>query len=267
MTSSDGKTTETTKKPGQDLAAVNEVGRMEYEPGAYLADGAEFLQYAKARLGDLKSVSNGGRQHEYREVSLLYPTSGADGPLSTQQIPISGLVLELPPIVGSEKDTLTHGRLLFGGTRVIVGHYVGVPVGVHQVLQKIIECASFSIRPCFTLSWCPTKGAHDNHHWMYARVDKPLQGTVYVDGKPNKVDLEDLLKEVNKNVKCDAFVTVRVLQTENWEWKLQMTLKEVLVTGTTDVQSHSHSFCGGELIGRQKYSSPEIVSAFNKLQK
>lgn len=101
---------------------------------------------------------------------------------------------------------------------------------------------------------------------MFATAEKQLKAAVYVDDKRNFVQINDLLQQVDKNLECDAFVSLYFTKKSSTDstWALEMTVTDVLITNTTLVRSCS--FRGSELVGRYKFSSFEVVSAFNKLQ-
>lgn len=102
--STNQKTTKSPEKQCQDLAFPNELDRMEYEPGAYLAEGAELLNHVACTLQGA-SLPSGSEAYQ---VSMSYPTSGGDGPVRTTKIPISGLALQLHPTVSLHELKATH---------------------------------------------------------------------------------------------------------------------------------------------------------------
>lgn len=253
------KTIETTRKAGQDLVARNELGRLLYQPGAYLADGAEYLDHAACRVGDAqRGIWGTLKDIDMRDISLLYPSSGKHGPVATTQVPFGGLAIKLPTGTGADELPLYEDKVGVFHNR---GHqmylHVGIPTTVYEVLRRIIYEE-------VSVAWCSAPRQHQHHYWMYAEVAQCFTAAVYVDGERKQGEVSRLLKEIQKSLKCDAFVELRLERIACWhkEWRLAMTIKELLVTDTADVDS---SPPGLELAGRQKFSSPEIVSALNKL--
>ena len=127
MSAEEQTTTDTTHNNVQGLVWPDDCGRMHFKPGAYLADGAEYLNHASCWLGPKHPESkrpDGRDAIETKDVGLLY-AGQVGSSVRTSQIPFSGLVLELCRLRASTGSSS-------------LWYHVGFPPSVYQCLREVI---------------------------------------------------------------------------------------------------------------------------------
>lgn len=257
-----------------DLAVTGTYGRTGFASAAYLAPGSEYLDHATCELGvtfEVDRRDDPRQKAKSQAVWLHYPTSGGGHPTETKQIPIGDLVIVMSS--SYEEQVLRNGGpVTLLGSKGFAPFYVGVPASVYAALWRMISEEAQRCDGAFRSDrfWHPQHASSSHGHWwLFADVDEHLKATVCIDGRRRDVDVQALAKQLNSNLKCDAFVTISLVRPHSastpGSWRMGITITEVLVTDTTAVRTSL--LRSGELVGRQEASLAQIASGFAQLQK